>query len=336
MSDLEKIPEKQKKWKDFQKDYNISSKALVHIIGTNISLLVCLLLPVLLIGFIWTEFGALKIDLKFISDGVVTVALFVIGEILMMRVGASGGKLDSEYTETKSDYDSLVKNVNNIGTMFMAFFCEWQIDLEMKQAIAVRLRYIRMKRDEWDKVRDMPYKELKKKYGRSKALKILKLNQLEPVELNDAILLFNGNDVFARGGVPISGEEYIRKKSHSASLILSSIFTALLSVSVVLTLTTDISFARVMYTAVKLVILLFRMAQGYDIGAKAYNTVEVKRLAAKNNYLRQYERFVKDKTYLKLGSEYGDVSAYIDEPQKEEEEPKATEPIPSATPIVAT
>lgn len=313
MNNLETMPEK-KKWTDVQKDYNISSKTFVRLIGTNITLLICLLLPLLLVGFIWTEFGAIKIDVKFISDGVITVALFIIGELMMMRVGASGGKLDSEYKEAKAEYDKLVKEVNTLGTMFMSVFCEWQIDIEMKQAIAVRLRYLHLTRTQWEEVKEMPPKALKRKFGRKRSKKILKLMQLEPVELNDSILLFNGNDVFARGGVPISGEEYISKKSRSVGLILSSIFTALLSVSVVLTLTTDISFARVMYTAVKLVILLFRMAQGYDIGAKAYNTVEVKRLAAKNNYLRQYIRFVNDKTYIKLGDEYGDISCFI-EPQ---------------------
>ena len=123
MNDLETMPTK-KKWTDYQKDYNISSKAFVHIIGTNISLLVCLMLPLLLIGFIWTEFGALKIDVKFISDGIITVALFIIGELMTMRVGSSGGKLDSEYKEAKAEYDKLVKEVNNLGTMFMSVFCE--------------------------------------------------------------------------------------------------------------------------------------------------------------------------------------------------------------------
>ena len=326
MNNLETMPEK-KKWTDVQKDYNVSSKAIVHLIGTNISLLVCIFLPLLLVGFIWTEFGAIKVDVKFISDGVITVALFIIGELMMMRVGASGGKLDSEYKEAKSEYDRLVKEVNEIGTMFMAVFCEWQIDLEMKQAIATRLRYLHLKRTDWDATKDMSYRQLKKKYGRKKANKIYRLNRIEPVELNDSILLFNGNDVFARGGVPISGEEYISKKSHSVGLILSSLFTALLSVSVVLTLTTDITFARVMYTAVKLVILFFRMAQGYDIGAKAYNTVEVKRLSAKNNYLRQYLRFVTDKTYLRLGNEYGDVSCYEETQDTETTEETQENPI---------
>ena len=312
MSDLETMQPK-KKWTDYQKDYNISSKAFVHIVGTNISLFVCLMIPVLLIGFIWTDFGTPKIDIKFITEGIITVTLFVIGELMMMRVGASGGKLDTEYVNSKTDFDSLVKSVQEIGTMFMAVFCEWQIDVEMKQAIAIRLRYLHMTQKEWEEVKDLPRKTLLKKYGVKKTKKIINLRQLEPVELNDAILLYNGNDVFARGGVPISGEEYIQKKSHSASLILSSIFTGLLSVSIALTLTSDITFARVMYTACKLIVLLFRMAQGYNTGAKAYNTVEVKQLQSKNNYLRQYIRFVKDKIYLKFGDKYGDISYFVEE-----------------------
>ena len=84
-----------------------------------------------------------------------------------------------------------------------------------------------------------------------------------------------------------------------------------------LTLTDDITFARIMFTAVKLVVLLSRMATGYAIGAKAYNTVEVRRLSTKNNYLRQYLQFIKNKTYLKIGDEYGDISYYIDTPTAE-------------------
>lgn len=312
MSDLETMQPK-KKWTDYQKDYNISSKAFVHILGTNISLFVCLMIPVLLIGFIWTDFGMPTVDIRFITEGIITVTLFVIGELMMMRVGASGGKLDTEYVNAKTDFDSLVKAAQDIGTMFMAVFCEWQIDVEMEQAIAIRLRYLHLTPKVWEEVKDLPYKELRKKYGHKRAKKIIELKQLEPVELNDAILLYNGNDVFARGGVPISGEEFIYKKSHSAGLIVSSIFTGLLSVSIALTLTSDITFARVMYTACKLIVLLFRMAQGYNTGAKAYNTVEVKQLQSKNNYLRQYIRFVKDKIYLKFGDKYGDISYLVED-----------------------
>lgn len=321
MSDFENIPEKgfekidtqKKKWTDFQKDYNNSSKNLVHVIGANISMFVCLLLPILLIGFIWTDFGAPQVDVKLVSDGIVTVALFVIGETMMMRIGSSGGKLDSEYINARKEYDSLVTRVNELGTMFMSVFCEWQIDVEIKQATATRLRYLRFTQADWEKVKDMSHHDIVQKYGIKRAQKILELNRLEPVELNEAILLFNNNDVLTRGGVPMSGEEFIYKKTHSAKMLLSALFTALLTVSVAITLTSDISFSRVMYTAFKLIVLLYRMAQGYDVGAKAYNTVEVKQLKAKNTYLRQYIRFVNEKTYLKFGDKYGDIECYINE-----------------------
>lgn len=308
------MPEKEKKkWSDFQKDYNISSKELVHIVSSNISLFVCLLLPVLLIGFIWTDFGVPTFDLKLLSDSIVTIALFVIGQTMMMRVGSTGGKLDTEYTTARKDFDTLVAKVNDVGTMFMSVFCEWQIDVEMEQAIATRLRYLRFTPADWEKVKDKSYSDLKKTYGRKKALKIVELNKLDPIDLNESILLFNNTDALARGGVPISGEEYIYKKTHSAQMILSALFAGLVTVSVAITLTSDASFSRVVYTAFKLVVLLYRMAEGYDVGAKAYNTVEVKQLKTRNTYLRQYLRFVEDKTYLKFGDKYGDIKCFVND-----------------------
>lgn len=326
MNDLEKMPDsnlerinpRKKSWTDRQKDYNVSSKNLVQIIGSNITIFVCLLLPLLLIGFIWTDFGAPQIDVKLVSDGIVTVALFVIGETLMMRIGATGGKLDSEYIEARNTFDRLVKEVHEVGTMFMSVFCEWQIDLEMKQAIATRLRYLRFSKEEWEKIKDLPYRTLLQRFGMNKADKIMELKKLEPVELNDSLLLFNNSNTLSRGGVPQSGEEFIYKKTHSKKMILSAVFAALITISVAITLTSDISFSRVMYTAFKLIVLLYRMAQGYDIGAKAYNTVEVKQLNAKNSYLRQYLRFVKDKTYIKLGNKYGEIDYLIEDDPVEE------------------
>jgi hypothetical protein len=312
-TELEKIYPNKKKWTDRQKDYNISSKNLVQIIGSNLTMFVCLLLPFLLIGFIWTDFGAPQIDIKLLSDGIVTVALFIIGEILMMSIGATGGKLDDEYITARKDFDTLIRSVYEVGTMFMSVFCEWQIDEEIKQATATRLRYIRLTKDDWNKIKDKPYGYLRERFGAKRAQKIMELNRLEPVELNESILLFNNSDALSRGGVPISGEEFIYNKTHSKQMYLKAVFAALVTISVAITLTSDISFSRVMYTAFKLIILLYRMAQGYDIGAKAYNTVEVKQLNAKNSYLRKYLRFVEDKTYLKLGNKYGEIDFLIEE-----------------------
>lgn len=314
MSELEMLPGKRDKWAEFQKKYNSASKGIVSLFGANISLFICVLLPLLLVGFIWTEFGAPQFGVSLISDGIVTVALFTIGEVMMMRVGADGGKLDAEYTTARGEFVSLVAKVNEIGTMFMAMYCDWQIDIEMEHAISSRLKALRFTQEDWEKVKDWKYSDLVKKYGRKKARAIVALSQLEPVELNEPILMFDdASDALTRGGVPISGEGYIKKKSHSPGMILTTLFTGLLTVSVAITLTSDISFSRVMYTAFKLVVLLFRMAKGYDTGARAYNTVEVRQLQSKCSYLRQYIRFVNDKTYLKLEDKYGAIDCYITE-----------------------
>ena len=319
MSELEKLPNKKKKFTEYQEDYNLSSKTFVHIIGTNISLFICMFLPILLIGFIWMDFGTPKFDFKLVSEGIVTVALFVIGEVMMMRIGSSGGKLDQDYIKSKNEFETIFTSVNDVGTMLMPVFCAWQIDVEMKQAIAARLRYLHMTQEQWEAVKDLPKRTLIRKYGMKKTKIILGLKKLEPVELNEAILLFNSSDPFARGGVPISGEEYIYKKTHSPGMVLSAVFAGLLTVSVAISFTSDISFARVLYTAFKLVILLSRMAEGYNIGAKAYNTVEVKQLSARNYYLRGYVKFVNDKIYLKLGNKYGEIDHFA--PDAEEEVP---------------
>lgn len=314
MSDhLERIPEKENKLTKFEKNYNINSKSFVHILGTNMALFICILLPIFLIGFVWTDFGMPKLGVKYVSDGIVTVALFVIGEMMMMKVGSDGGKLDEAYITAKKDFTEVVKKANDVGTMFLTVFCEWQIDVELEQAISTRLRPLRFTRKDWDRLKDMSYTELKDSYGKKRAQKIMELKGLDPIELNEAVLLYDNANGFTRGGVPMSGEGYLKKKTHSVEMLISCIFTGLLTVSVAMTLTSDISFARVMYTIFKLIALLFRMAVGYGIGAKAYNTVEARQLQVKSNYLRQYVRFVDDKTYLRLGDKYGDVSCYIND-----------------------
>lgn len=309
MNELERI-DQEDRVTSFQKKYNIGSKNFVYLLGKNITLFICMLIPLLLIGFIWTDFGEIVISTKMISDGVVTVLLFVVGEVLMASLGGDGGKLDNDYIESKKEYDGLVARVAEIGTMFMGIFCDWQIDLEMEQAILYKLRLLRMTTKDYEAVKDLSKEELESKFGKIKASKIMEINHLTPIDLNEAILLYDGEKT-VRGGVPESADGYLRSKKHIIETVLACIFTGLLTVTVVISMTSDVSFARVIYTVFKLVMLLFRMAKGYDRGARAYNTIQVKNHKAKCNYLRLYERFVQDKTYLKLGDKYGDISCFI-------------------------
>lgn len=317
MDELERIEQATDKVTDFQKKYNVSQKKIAYIIGKNLTLFVCMLIPLLLIGFVWTDFGAIVLSPKMFSDGVLTVALFVVGEIMMTRLGADGGKMDTDYISAKVEFDSAAKKVSEIGSMLLGVFCDWQIDVEMEQAIHFRLKMLRMTPKMWDDVKNLRPDELKSRFGKDRAKKMLEIINLKPIELNEAILLYNG-EYTARGGVPESGEAYIRQKRHIIGTVLACIFTGLLTVTVVVTLTSDITIARVIYTVFKLTMLLFRMAKGYDRGARAYNTVEVRQLKAKTNYLMQYVRFIEDKLYLKLGDKYGDISQFVSVENNEE------------------
>ncbi len=300
------------KVEEFQKKYNITSKNFTYILGKNLTFFICMLVPLLLIGFIWTDFGAIVIGPKMFSDGILTVTLFAVGEIMMTRLGADGGRLDADYIAAKGEFQNLIERVGEIGTMLMGVFCDWQIDVEMSQAVQFRLRMIRVSMKEWDEVKDLSQADIEAKYGKNKAAKITEIINLKPIELNEAILLYNGESN-KRGGVPISGDAYLRSRKHLIETVIACLFTGLLTVSVVVTLTSDITLARVVYTVFKLVMLLFRMAKGYDRGARAYNTIEVRQLKAKSNYLRQYIKFIEEKIYNKLGDKYGDISCFVDD-----------------------
>ena len=324
MKELERLEESTKKVEDFQKQYNINSKNIAYLVGKNLTLFVCMLLPLLMIGFIWTEFGNVIFQTKTIVDAVLTVTLFTVGEIMMTRLGTDGGKMDEEYTEAKGVFEEFLQKTLNIGTIFMGVFCDWQIDVELEQAVKTRLRLLKMTNKQFDEIKDYTPSQLKKRYGKRKAKKLQAIIDLEPIELNESILLYNG-EYDLRGGVPENGEEYIHEKKHMITTIISCIFTGLLTVTVAVTLTTDITFARVVYTVFKLAMLLFRMAKGYERGAKAYNTIEVKNLKVRTNYLRQYIKFVEEETYLKFKDEYEELKEILGEDEVPEEQIKISE-----------
>lgn len=323
MDELERIELATNKVSDFQKKYNVNQKKISYIIGKNLTLFLCLLVPLLLIGTVWTEFGAIVFHTKMISEGIVTVMLLAVGEILMTRLGKDGGKMDLEYQEAKSEFDEIVKRVGDAGALLLDVFCDWQIDVELERAVRVRLRILRMTPKMWAEVKDMSPAALESHFGKRKAQKIQEIIDLKPIELNSAILLYNG-EYTERGEIPESGDAYINNKSHLITVALSWLFGGLLGLSILLYPTSDISFARVMYTAIKLAFLLYRMATGYDRGAKAYNTIEVRRIQSKTNYLKQYLKFIEEKLYVKLGDKYGDLAQFVKAESGEEPIEKET------------
>lgn len=311
-SALDSVGEINDKVELFQKQYNVNSKNFIYIIGKNLSLFVCMLVPLLMIGFIWVDFKELLIDTRMISDGIATVLLFAAGEIMMTQVGTGGGKLDDSYIEAKGTFEALLAEVAEVGTLLIGVFCNWQIDMELEQARRFRLSALKMTPKMYEEVEKLSYSELVEKIGKDKAKKIEEIKQLKPIELNEAILLFDG-EYTARGGVSESAEAYLKNRWHLLASAIRWIFAGLLVINIAFTMTDDVTVARVIYTVFKLTVLLTNMARGYARGATAYNTVQVRNYKAKSNYLRQYLKFVKEKTYLKLGDKYGDVAELVGE-----------------------
>lgn len=326
LEELEKIKEAEDRVTSFQKEYNTNSKNVTHILGRNIKLFVVCLLPLILIGFVWTEFGGVIFHLHTIFDVIFTVALFTVGEILMTSIGADGGKYDAEYISARRELDDIIKNVSSIGTLFLGVFCDWQIDLELVQATRFRVRMLKMTPKQFEQIKDLPHGELVEKFGRRKAKKIQDIVDLEPIELNEAILLFDGGRL-ERGGVPESGDEHINDQKHRTATILKCFFTGLLAINILLTFTTDISIARIIYTVFKLTLLLFRMAKGYERGARAFNTIEVKHLKARTHYLRGYIQFMTDKVFVKLADKYEEIRDLMEQTDMVVEEEKIGEKV---------
>lgn len=286
-----------------QKRYNTVSKNLSHAIGSNIIVFTCLLIPILMIGFIWTEFGELIFSTHMIADGVIMAMLLITGHTFALKLGKDGGKLDEEYIKAKNAYAQLIEDVHIVGTLFMNVFCEWQIDVEYDEAIHIRMADLKLTKKDWDTVKDMSKSDLKKRYGKRRGKKLYNLQTLQHIELNEAILLYDGGG-FGRGGVTPSAEESLHDRKYWWSLTVVTVLTSLITISCVLTVTEDISLAKVVYTLFKLVLLLVQMARGYEKGAHSYNTIEVMHLKSKSVYLREYLYFMKNDIYHRLPEKY--------------------------------
>ena len=292
-----------------QKEYNNRSKAIAKMIGENMLWYVCALIPIVLIGFIWSEVSFPTLGWNLLSDAIVTIALFLIAEKAAAELGLIGGKMDEEYIVIHEAYLSQRKTIYKIGILLMDAFCLWQVDVEYEVYMRRRCKKIGIKLEDFESTyKNMPFDELKAKFGALKAGKIEALKGIEPIELTPEILLTDGRAGNDRGGVTESGMDYYDKKTKAWQHILMVVGAALLTASFTVLMTNDISFARVMYTVCKLIMLALRMYTGYSKGAKAFNTVEVLHIESKIKYFNLYLEYLDQKIYKTFGDKYGDIS----------------------------
>ena len=182
------------------------------------------------------------------------------------------------------------------GISKMQIFCDKEIETELIHAKITICRKLRITSEDMEKYCELSFDKLAEVKGKTFALRFEQIRKLEPIELTEDILLNEGRENSQRGGLGKGAEEHLEglwKGKKGLANILFSVFTIIFSVAIGFIMTDVISFALVVYTIYKTIILLFRMANSYRTGAKAYNTYEAQYLENKSKYLIKYLEFLK-------------------------------------------
>lgn len=292
-----------------ERKHNETAKRLAKTITQNLYTYLCIAIPFMLIATIWTDFTLPKAGWGLAGDGILTVVLMVVSERLMVRVGTFGGRLDDEYVSSKNRYITAKAEAKKRNLSLMTPYCEWQVDEEFERARRARCSRLRIKYEDYtSKYEGHSLDELKTMLPIEKAVAVDQINKLEPIDLTPDMLLYDYGKRNWRRDIPESGEEFENKKIMGLKGLFISIITSLICIGLPLTWVGVVTIERVIYTIGKLGVLLYRMFKGYDDGAKAYHTVEVKYLDSKSEYLEEFVTFVDDKIYIKIANEYTDIN----------------------------
>ena len=291
-----------------EKKHNDNAKRLAKTITQNLYTYLCISIPLALILTIFTDFTMPTFGWRLAGDGIITVALMVCGERLMVKLGSFGGKLDDEYAEAQKRYKAAKAEAKKRMVALLMPFCEWQIDQEFERAKRARCAHIRIKYEKYVALYEgKSLDQLKKMLPLEKAIKVDRINKLEPIELTPDMLLYNCSSANDRRDIKISGEDYENEKIYGRKGLVISVVTCIVLVGLPLTFAGEITLAKIIYTLGKLAALLYRMAKGYAEGAKAYHTIEVRHLDSKSDYLEEFVGFVDDKIYLTIADEYTQI-----------------------------
>lgn len=309
------------------RDHNARQKRLAKTIGENFAAYSLLAIMALMVGSIWTEAGIFSNWRKFIGDALVTIVLYILADVCASHIGTQGGKLDEDYIKNHEEYLSLREVVRKAGIVLMDMFCDWQIDVEYEYYIRKRCKALKIDYKEYKEVyegktleelsRMFPLEDVKEADAKGKifgtirnvktsdkAVKIFELSQIKRIELTPDILMTDGKVRNKRGGVGISGEEYVENHTIGKKHIFVTALFAIIAAVPVFTLVQEVTLGMIIYTIFKMALMLYRMYSGYSRGAKGYNSVDPKHLQDKIKYLYLYLEFLDKKIYKELEDRY--------------------------------
>ncbi len=340
MFDLEKDsafrqPTKAELREEKDRENNRRIKNTMRFIGENMATCTIIFATTVLLGSV---FGNITVQLFsgfLLMDFVITFSAFILIEYLAAKSGARCGKMYDDYLKLHSTYIQMREQIYKRGIVLMDMFCDWQIDVEYEYYLRYRCKRLKIDyKDYVDKYSKMDLEELSDMftqkgkertrfvlrhpirsgmaiYKRAKisdtAKNIFYLRSIKHIELSPEILLTDGKPRRSRGGVGISGEEHLERQTLGFWHIVATIFMTLVIV-LPMFVVKGWSWTLIFAAAMKLVGVFFRYYRGYSKGARAFNTVEVKHIQDKLQYLHLYNEFLDKKIYVKLKDKYGDGS----------------------------
>lgn len=291
-----------------QKLRNDKSKYWAAVIGQNMSIAVCMMIPVFVVALIWTETTPPELGASLAMQTILTAALFVFAEWSAMNVGVPSGKLDDDYLRLQEEFAKRKAEVKARGILKMGVFCDWQIDQELISAKKALCRKLKI---DWRvykrEMAPLSKSELIDKYGKIKGQEIWYINNLDTIELTPELILgenLNGG----RGGISISGDDYVSKQKYGKMNLVKSVLTIVVTVGIGFVFSPGITWGKIVFTFYRLIAVFMRMKVGFDKGARAYNTVEVKHRESQIYYMDKYEEFLDTEGLYEAAAEkYGDT-----------------------------
>ena len=290
------MTEMEKGFEQRTKERNDAAKYVSSVIGNNLSFWICCAIPFLTILFVWVDTSLPKLGMAMLGEGLPVILLMVIGERLMVGIGARSGKTDQEFMSICERYGGIKKNVIAVcGRMRASDFCEWYIGKEFEETRRKKIRRLRMSPQEYDeKVQRMTKRQLVTRFGIGPRFwGVLNIKRLEYIYLTPDMIFDEENGANLRG-MGESGDEHVYRKTWGFKGILIAVITAACSVSIAMTLVSDPSWHRVLYTVIKLLVILYRMARGFNDGAQAYNKIEVMHKKQQIKFLDLYREYCEE------------------------------------------
>ena len=331
-------PSKAEMREERDREYNQKMKSTMRFIGENMATCTIVLATTLLVGSVFGDIGVNLFSEYMLMDFVLTFAVFLLVEYMASKSGARCGKTYDEYVTLHKLYLNMREEIYKRGIALMDMFCDWQVDVEYEYYIRRRCKKLKIDYKEYvDKYSKMSLEELSDMFthkGEEKpkfslrhpirtaiaihnytkvselAKDIVALKAIKPIELTPEILLTDGKPRRTRGGVGISGEEHLERKTTGAGHIVVTIFMTLLTVLPVF-VAKGWSWTLIFAAAMKLVGVFMRYYRGYSSGAQAFNTVEVKHIQDKVQYFHLYNEFLNKRLYIDLEGRYGDLPKEI-------------------------